>query len=229
MRDIMSVVSGVNSYVIEGPSHKKLYNKIIEAMGMCQKLDKEYDLGEYNGKRYAIKKLAAKEKENNLPNFLLFVFQNNECIASSCFDLECVKHTKGALHFTEEWCEIEGGFETYVIDSELYMEEGFYFESYNDEDMAGYTNDAEGKYFHRSVVYYGIRLPELEKERKDGKISENEYLRRYKREEEVVMKGYDKLSPAEQYEFCLARRDKIIFAATEIIDSSVWFARYDEE
>ena len=229
MRDIMSVVSGVNSYVIEGPSHKKLYNKIIEAMGMCQKLDKEYDLGEYNGKRYAIKKLASKEKENNLPNYLLFVFKDDECIAGSCFDKECLKLANGCLYFTEEWYDINGGFETYVIDSELYMEEGFYFESYNDEDMAGYTNDAEGKYFHRSVVYYGIRLPELEKERKDGKISENEYLRRYKKEEEAVMKGYDKLSPAEQFEFCLARRDKIIFAATEIIDSSVWFARYDEE
>ena len=228
MRDIMSV-SGINSYVIEGGSHKRLYDKIREAMGKCQTFDKEYDLGEYNGKRYAIKKVAAKEKANNLPNYLILVFEGKECIAGSCFDQECVRHAKECLYFTEEWCDIEGGFETFVTDSELYMEEGFYFESYNDEDMAGYTNDAEGKYFHRSVVYYGIRLPELEKERKDGKISENEYLRRYKREEEVVMKGYDKLSPAEQFEFCLARRDKIIFAATEIIDSSVWFARYDEE
>ena len=228
MKDIMSV-SGINSYVIEGELHKKLYDKIREAMNKCQKLDKEYDLGEYNGKRYAIRKEIAKDKGNDLPNYILYVFEGKECIAGSCFDEECVKKTKSALYFTEEWYEISGGFETFVTDSELYMEEGFYFESYNDEDMAGYTNDAEGKHFKKSVVYYGIRLPELERERAEGKISEKEYLRRYKKEEEAVMKGYDKLSPAEQFEFCLARRDKIIFAATEIIDSSVWFARYDEE
>lgn len=228
MRDIMSV-SGINSYVIEGGSHKRLYDKIREAMGKCQTFDKEYDLGEYNGKRYAIKKVAAKEKANNLPNYLILVFEGKECIAGSCFDQECVRHAKECLYFTEEWCDIEGGFETFVTDSELYMEEGFYFESYNDEDMAGYTNDAEGKYFQKSVVYYGIRLPELEKERAEGKISEKEYLRRYKKEEAEVMKGYDKLSPAEQLEFCMARMDKIIFAATEIIDSALWFAQHFEE
>ena len=228
MKDIMSV-SGVNSYVIEGPSHKKLYDKIIEAMGVCQKFDKEYDLGEYMGKRYAIRKEIAKDKGNDLPNYILYVFEGKECIAGSCFDKECVKKTKSALHFTEEWYEISGGFETFVTDSELYLEPGFYFESYNSDDMAGYTNDAEGKYFQKSVVYYGVRLPELEKERAEGKISEKEYLRRYKKEEAEVMKDYDKLSPAEQLEFCMARMNKIIFSVTEVIDSAMWFAHYDEE
>ena len=225
----MSVVSGVNSYVIEGELNKKLYNAIREAMNKCQKFDKEYDLGEYKGKRYAIRKEMAKDKGNDLPNYILYVFEGKECIAGSCFDEECVKSTKSALHFTEEWYEIGGGFETYVTDSELYLKPGFYFESYNSDDMAGYTNDAEGKYFHRSVVYYGVRLPELEKERAEGEISEKEYLRRYKKEEAEIMKGYDKLSPAEQFEFCLARRDKVIFAATEILDSALWFAHYNEE
>ena len=225
----MSVVSGVNSYVIEGELNKKLYNAIREAMNKCQKLDKEYDLGEYNGKRYAIRKEIAKDKGNDLPNYILYVFEGKECIAGSCFDEECVKKTKSALYFTEEWYEISGGFETFVTDSELYLEPGFYFESYNSDDMAGYTNDAEGKYFQKSVVYYGVRLPELEKERAEGKINEKEYLRRYKKEETEVMKGYDKLSPAEQLEFCMARMDKIIFSVTEVIDSAMWFAHYDEE
>ena len=228
MKDIMSV-SGINSYVIEGELHKKLYDKIREAMNKCQKLDKEYDLGEYNDKRYAIRKEIAKDKGNDLPNYILYVFEGKECIAGSCFDEECVKKTKSALYFTEEWYEISGGFETFVTDSELYLEPGFYFESYNSDDMAGYTNDAEGKYFQKSVVYYGVRLPELEKERAEGKISEKEYLRRYKKEEAEVMKGYDKLSPAEQLEFCMARMDKIIFSVTEVIDSAMWFAHYDEE
>ena len=225
----MSVVSGVNSYVIEGELNKKLYNAIREAMNKCQKFDKEYDLGEYKGKRYAIRKEMAKDKGNDLPNYILYVFEGKECIAGSCFDEECVKSTKSALHFTEEWYEISGGFETYITDSELYLEPGFYFESYNSDDMAGYTNDAEGKYFHRSVVYYGVRLPELEKERAEGKISEKEYLRRYKKEEAEIMKGYDKLSPAEQFEFCMARMDKIIFSVTEIIDSALWFAYCSDE
>ena len=222
-------VSGINSYVIEGELHKKLYDKIREAMNKCQKLDKEYDLGEYNGKRYAIRKEIAKDKGNDLPNYILYVFEGKECIAGSCFDEECVKKTKSALYFTEEWHEISGGFETFVTDSELYLEPGFFFESYNSDDMAGYTNDAEGKYFQKSVVYYGVRLPELEKERTEGMISEKEYLRRYKKEEAEVMKGYDKLSPAEQLEFCMARMDKIIFSVTEVIDSAMWFAHYDEE
>ena len=225
----MSVVSGVNSYVIEGELNKKLYNAIREAMNKCQKFDKEYDLGEYKGKRYAIRKEMAKDKGNDLPNYILYVFEGKECIAGSCFDEECVKKTKSALYFTEEWYEISGGFEIFVTDSELYLEPGFYFESYNSDDMAGYTNDAEGKYFQKSVVYYGVRLPELEKERTEGKINEKEYLRRYKKEEAEVMKGYDKLSPAEQLEFCMARMDKIIFSVTEVIDSAMWFANYDEE
>jgi hypothetical protein len=222
-------VSGINSYVIEGEAHKKLYDKIREAMNKCQKLDTEYDLGEYMGKRYAIRKEMAKEKDNNLPNYILYVFEGKECIAGSCFDEECIKKKKSALHFTEEWYEISGAFETFVTDSELYLEPGFYFESYNSDDMAGYTNDAEGKYFQKSVVYYGVRLPELEKERTEGKISEKEYLRRYKKEEREVMKGYDQLSPSEQLDFCMARMDKIIFSVTEVIDSALWFAHYDEE
>lgn len=225
----MSVVSGINSYVIEGAAHKNLYDKIREAMNKCQTFDKEYELGEYMGKRYAIRKEIAKDKGNDLPNYILFVFQGKECIAGSCFDEECVNKTKSALHFTEEWYEISGAFETYVTDSELYLETGFYFESYNSDDMAGYTNDAEGKHFQKSVVYYGVRLPELEKERAEGKISEKEYLRRYKKEEAEVMKGYNKLSPAEQLDFCMARMDKIIFSVTEVIDSALWFAHYDEE
>lgn len=225
----MSVVSGVNNYVIEGGAYKELYNKIVEAMGKCQKLNKEYDLGEYMGKRYAIKKEIAKDKGNNLPNFILLVFKEDKCIAGSCFDEECVKCAKGCLHFTEEWCDINGGFETYVIDSQLYREPGFYFETYSDEDMAGYTNDAEGRHFTQSVVYYGVNLPELEQERAEGKISEKEYLRRYKRFEAELMQGYDTFSPAEQLEFCQARKGKIFFDITEIIDSEEWFAYSAEE
>ena len=63
----MNVVSGINSYVIECEAHKKLYDKIREAMNKCQKFDKEYDLGEYMGKRYAIRKEMAKDKGNDLP------------------------------------------------------------------------------------------------------------------------------------------------------------------
>ena len=225
----MSVVSGINSYVIEGEAHKKLYDKIREAMNKCQKLDTEYDLGEYMGKRYAIRKEMAKEKDNNLPNYILYVFEGKECIAGSCFDEECIKKRKSALHFTEEWYEISGAFETFVTDSELYLEPGFYFESYNSDDMAGYTNDADGRHFKPSVVYYGANLPELEQARAEGKISEEEYLRRYKKQEAELMKGYDKLSPAEQLEFCNARKGKIFFDTTEIIDIEEWYAYSAEE
>ena len=225
----MSVVSGVNNYVIEGGTYKELYDKIVEAMGKCLKLNKEYDLGEYMGKRYAIKKEIAKDKANNLPNYILLVFKEDKCIAGSCFDEECVKCAKGCLQFTEEWCDINGGFETYVIDSQLYRQPGFYFETYSDEDMAGYTNDAEGRHFTQSVVYYGVNLPELEQERAEGKISEKEYLRRYKRLEAELMQGYDTLTPAEQLEFCQARKGKIFFDVTEIIDREEWFAYSAEE
>jgi hypothetical protein len=225
----MSVVSGINSYVIEGESGKRLYDQLRSAMEKCQRFDKEYDLGEFMGKHYAIRKEIAKDKDNDLPNYILYVFEGKECIAGSCFDEECVKKSKGALHFTEEWYEISGGFETYVTDSELYLEPGFYFESYNSDDMAGYTNDADGRYFKPSVVYYGANLPELEQARAEGKISEEEYLRRYKKQEAELMKGYDKLSPAEQLEFCNARKGKIFFDTTEIIDIEEWYAYSAEE
>lgn len=225
----MSANSGINNYVIEGGSHKELYDKFVEAMAKCQKLGKEYELGEYMGKRYTIKKESAKGKDNNLPNYLILVFSDKECIADSCFDEECLKLANGCLHFTEEWYDINGGFETYVIDSRLYMEKGFYFETYCDEDMAGYTNDADGRHFKPSVVYYGANLPELEQARAEGKISEEEYLRRYKKQEAELMKGYDKLSPAEQLEFCNARKGKIFFDTTEIIDIEEWYAYSAEE
>ena len=98
-------VSGINSYVIEGDAHKKLYDKIREAMNKCQKLDTEYDLGEYMGKRYAIRKEMAKEKDNNLPNYILYVFEGKECIAGSCFDEECVK--KSFPSFNEQFDRIK--------------------------------------------------------------------------------------------------------------------------
>ena len=221
----MSVISGVNNYVIEGGKHKELYDKIVAAMDKCQKFDKEYDLGEYKGKRYVIKKEVVKDKENDLPNYILMVFDGEVCIACSCFDDNCLKRKRGCLYLTEEWCDIEGAFEFYLIDAELYREEGFYFEAYTNEDMAGYSNDAEGKYFEQSLVYYGVKLPELEQQRTEGKITEKEYLRKYKELEAKIMRGFDSLSPAEQIKFCNARKDKIYFVVTEIIDADNWFSR----
>lgn len=225
----MSVISGVNNYVIEGGKYKELYDQFVAAMDKCQELDTEYDLGEYRGKRYVIKKEFTEGKDGELPNYILMVLEGEECVAFSYFDDNCLRRKRGCLYFTEEWCDIEGGFENFVIDSELYREEGFYFESYNSEDMAGYSNDAEGKYFQPSLVYYGIKLPELEQLRADGKISEKEYLRKYKEQEAKIMKGFDSLSPAEQIEFCNARKDKIYFNITEIVDCQIWFARYADE
>ena len=91
--------------------------------------------------------------------------------------------------------------------------------------MAGYSNDAEGKYFEQSLVYYGVKLPELEQQRTEGKITEKEYLRKYKEQEAKIMRGFDSLSPAEQIKFCNARKDKIYFVITEIIDADNWFSR----
>ena len=221
----MSVISGVNNYVIEGGKYKALYDKIVAAMDKCQKFDKEYDLGEYKGKRYVIKKEVVKDKDNNLPNYVLMVFDGEDCVAGSCFDDNCLKRKRGCLYLTEEWCDIEGAFEFYIIDAELYLEDGFYFEAYTNEDMAGYSNDAEGKYFEPSLVYYGVKLPELEQQRTEGTITEKEYLRKYKEQETKIMKGFDTLSPAEQIEFCNARQDKIYYVITEIIDSQSWFSR----
>ena len=221
----MSVISGVNNYVIEGGKYKELYDKIVGAMDKCQKLDKEYDLGEYKGKRYVIKKEIVKDKENDLPNYILMVFDGEDCVAGSCFDDNCLKRKRGCLYLTEEWCDIEGAFEVYIIDSELYREEGFYFEAYTNEDMAGYSNDAEGKYFQPSLVYYGVKLPELEQQRTDGKITEKEYLRKYKEQEAKIMRGFDALSPEEQIEFCNARKDKVYFTVTEHISGKEWFSR----
>lgn len=221
----MSVISGVNNYVIEGGKYKALYDKIVAAMDKCQKFDKEYDLGEYKGKRYVIKKEVVKDKDNNLPNYVLMVFDGEDCVAGSCFDDNCLKRKRGCLYLTEEWCDIEGAFEFYIIDAELYLEDGFYFEAYTNEDMAGYSNDAEGKYFEPSLVYYGVKLPELEQQRTEGTITEKEYLRKYKEQETKIMKGFDTLSPVEQIEFCNARQDKIYYVITEIIDSQSWFSR----
>lgn len=221
----MNVISGVNNYVIEGGKYKALYDKIVAAMDKCQKFDKEYDLGEYKGKRYVIKKEVVKDKDNNLPNYVLMVFDGEDCVAGSCFDDNCLKRKRGCLYLTEEWCDIEGAFEFYIIDAELYLEDGFYFEAYTNEDMAGYSNDAEGKYFEPSLVYYGVKLPELEQQRTEGTITEKEYLRKYKEQETKIMKGFDTLSPAEQIEFCNARQDKIYYVITEIIDSQSWFSR----
>ena len=221
----MSVISGVNNYVIEGGKYKELYDKIVAAMDKCQKFDKEYDLGEYKGKRYVIKKEVVKDKDNNLPNYVLMVFDGEDCVAGSCFDDNCLKRKRGCLYLTEEWCDIEGAFEFYIIDAEFYLEDGFYFEAYTNEDMAGYSNDAEGKYFEPSLVYYGVKLPELEQQRTEGTITEKEYLRKYKEQETKIMKGFDTLSPAEQIEFCNARQDKIYYVITEIIDSQSWFSR----
>ena len=224
----MSVISGVNNYVVEGGEYAKLYDKITQAMDMCQKMDKDYPLGEYKGKRYVIRKEVAEGKDNDLPNYLLMVFEGEDCIAASCFDDNCIKRKRGCLYLTEEWCDVSGAFEVYIGDSELYSSDGFYFESYNSEDMAGVTNDAEGKYFKPSVVYYGVKLPELEQQRTEGKITEKEYIRKYKEQERKIMAGFDSLSPEEQLDFCNARKDKVYFTVTECVEAAQLFVHDDE-
>ena len=225
----MSDISGVNNFVIEGGSHKRLYNQFIEAMDKCVEFNKEYALGKFKGKRYAIRKENAKGKDNNLPNYWILVFKGKDCIAGSCFDKSCVKHENGSLYFTEEWCNSNGGFEIYVVDSQLYKEQGFYFETYSDEDMAGYTNDAEGRHFKPSTVYYGVNLPDLEQQRKDGKITEEEYLKKYKKAEAKIMGNFNALSPEEQLAFCEARKDEIFYEVTEVIDFEEWMENFYEE
>ena len=224
----MSVISGVNNYVLEGGEFQHLYDKILKAMGLCAKFDKDYQLGEFGGKQYVIRKQRAEDKDNNLPNYVLMVFEGEDCIAGSCFDDNCIRRKRGCVYFTEEWCDVNGAFEIYVADSEMYKLDGFYFESYNTEDMAGVTNDAECKHFKPSVVYYGVKLPELEQQRTEGKITEKEYLRKYKEQERVIMKGYDALSPEEQLDFCNANKDKIYFTVTEYYDAEQWFAHSAE-
>ena len=92
----MSVISGVNNYVLEGGEFQHLYDKILKAMGLCAKFDKDYQLGEFGGKQYVIRKQRAEDKDNNLPNYVLMVFEGEDCIAGSCFDDNCIRRKRGA-------------------------------------------------------------------------------------------------------------------------------------
>lgn len=152
---------GSNTFVIEGANGTEICNKIMKTFDICVELDTRYKIGEVNGKVYAIEK---SKTEYAYPDGMEYVFSvwdkdddyNNgfkRPLAYSWIHPSNIELKDGNLHIYESWLNSVGAVEYYIRDVKLHKQTNVYFETNCEADIAGATNDSEGKYFKRCCYY----------------------------------------------------------------------------
>mgnify|MGYP003450119256 FL=1 len=152
---------GSNTFVIEGANGTEICNKIMKTFDICVELDTRYKIGEVNGKVYTIEK---SKTEYAYPDGMEYVFSvwdkdddyNNgfkRPLAYSWIHPSNIELKDGNLHIYESWLSSVGAVEYYIRDVKLHKQTNVYFETNCEADIAGATNDSEGKYFERDCYY----------------------------------------------------------------------------
>ena len=152
---------GSNTFVIEGANGTEICNKIMKTFDICVELDTRYKIGEVNGKVYTIEK---SKTEYAYPDGMEYVFSvwdkdddyNNgfkRPLAYSWIHPSNIELKDGNLHIYESWLSSVGAVEYYIRDVKLHKQTNVYFETNCEADIAGATNDSEGKYFERYCYY----------------------------------------------------------------------------
>lgn len=132
-----------------------------------------------------------------------------------------LNYRENLLFIEESWCgysEFAG-----IVLPLLLGDDYFYVQHLEHEDRCE-TNDNEGKYFKRGVFILNISLPELVQELEEKRITYDEYLCKC----QEYIKDFYTLLPEEQIEYCMARKDRLIFTMYEIIEGEVKLTYYDE-
>ena len=200
---------GSNTFVIEGANGTEICNKIMKTFDICVELDTRYKIGEVNGKVYTIEK---SKTEYAYPDGMEYVFSvwdkdddyNNgfkRPLAYSWIHPSNIELKDGNLHIYESWLSSVGAVEYYIRDVKLHKQTNVYFETNCEADIAGATNDSEGKYFER-YCYYECEC--------DTMIPEN----------------FNDLPVDEQLLICKLLKDKgigIEYDATRIIETDKFF------
>ena len=105
----------------------------------------------------------------------------------------------GNLHISENWLNSVGAVEYYIRDVKLHKQTNVYFETNCEADIAGATNDSEGKYFKRYCYCECIcEMPD----------------------------NYGELPLAEQVSFCEAleaKGEEVYYDVTRIIETEKFF------
>lgn len=154
---------GSNSFVIEGANGVEICEKIMKTFDICHELDTRYKIGELNGKVYTIEKLKT---EYAYPDGVEYVFsvwdKDDDCnntngfkrpLAYSWIHPLNIKLKDGNLWISESWCNSYGVLRYYIRDVKLHKQTNVYFMTSCEADIAGATNDSEGKYFERYCYY----------------------------------------------------------------------------
>jgi hypothetical protein len=152
---------GSNSFVIEGAVGIEMYKKISKAFDICvDEVHTPYEIGRLNGKVYTIE--MSKSKYSIDDREYIFSVYNIEDYENKHFGLSLayswihptdIELKDGNLHISESWLNSVGAVEYYIRDVKLHKQTNVYFETNCEADIAGATNDSEGKYFERYCYY----------------------------------------------------------------------------
>lgn len=198
---------GSNTFVIEGANGTEICNKIMKTFDICVELDTRYKIGEVNGKVYTIEK---SKTEYAYPDGMEYVFSvwekdddhNNgfkRPLAYSWIHPTDIELKDGNLWISESWCNSDGVLRYYIRDVKLHKQTNVYFMTSCEADIAGATNDSEGKYFKRYCYCECIcEMPD----------------------------NYGELPLAEQVSFCEAleaKGEEVYYDVTRIIETEKFF------
>ena len=151
---------GSNTFVIEGANGTEICNKIMKTFDICVELDTRYKIGEVNGKVYTIEKSKTKYAYPDGMEYVFSVWEKDDDhnngfkrpLAYSWIHPTYIELKDGNLHISESWLNSVGAVEYYIRDVKLHKQTNVYFETNCEADMAGATNDSEGKYFKKCCV-----------------------------------------------------------------------------
>lgn len=223
----MSVYGG-DMYIIEGSKGKEIYKMILKSVEKCIEFNDdyydnfwsndmsvqnhEYELGIFKGKTYSINKI---HNSNGDIEYHINVRCDGEYNSGSWFKLEDIRWENDNLHITESTCGSVGAIYTFVKDSRLYEDPGFYYFGWVDQNYGGWTTDKEGKYFKRHCAIMDIYFEELENF--EGTYDEYEDLRK-ELESKIIPDNYSELSFEEQLAICEKHSDIIWYNTTKLTE-----------
>jgi hypothetical protein len=172
----------------------------------------EYELGIFKGKTYSINKIHNSDGDIE---YHINVRCDGQYHSGSWFKLEDIRWENDNLHVKEGTCSSLGAIYTFVKDSRLYEDPGFYYYGWMEQNYGGWTTDKEGKYFKRYCEIIDVYFEELENF--EGSYDEYEDLRK-ELESKIIPDNYSELSFEEQLAICEKYPNNIYYDATRLID-----------
>ena len=131
-------ICGSDSFIIEGSKGKEIYDMIMNSIEKCVEFrDKdyyEYELGTFKGKKYSIFKTHNNDGDIE---YWVNVRCDGQYHSGSSFTMKDIEWNNEYLRVKESTCNSVGSFYTFVIDSKLYEDSGFYYYGWMEQCYGG--------------------------------------------------------------------------------------------